>query len=401
MLLIFAVPYLVWRLLDTDSYAPLFIVQIVGGVLLGPGVVGAAFPAYHEFVFTPQVVTALNGIAWWAVMLFVWIAGIELDLREAWKQRRESLVVSGLALVVPLLFGVAAALVLLIWQPDMMGPKAQSWQFITGVGMACAVTALPILVVLLEKLAILRTPLGQRMLRYASFDDLAIWGVLAIILLDFERIGRQMMFLIGFWVVAWLVRKAMVRLREDDRWALGLVWLLAAAFASDWAGLHYMVGAFLAGMVLDADWFGHKKLDILRENILLIIMPVFFLSTGLRTSWDVGAPSVFLTAGLLLAASVGGKLMGVALAGRMMNWKEGEARIIGWMLQTKGLIELIFANILLDKGILSNEMFTALLLMAVVSTMLSIPMLRNTIRVPKKVPESSPFVVPAVRDNAS
>src|SRR5690606_19206432 len=103
MLLIFAFPYAVWRLCKTESYAPLVVVQIIAGVLLGPGVLGAAFPEYHAFVFNPQVTMALNGIAWWAVMLFVWIAGIELDLEEAWKHRGESLVVAGFALFTPLL----------------------------------------------------------------------------------------------------------------------------------------------------------------------------------------------------------------------------------------------------------------------------------------------------------
>jgi Kef-type K+ transport system membrane component KefB len=84
MIIIFALPYLVWRLGRTDYWAPLVVVQIITGIVLGPGVLGAAFPEYYKFVFNPQVVTALNGVAWWAVMLFVWIAGIELDLRQAW-----------------------------------------------------------------------------------------------------------------------------------------------------------------------------------------------------------------------------------------------------------------------------------------------------------------------------
>jgi Kef-type K+ transport system membrane component KefB len=107
--------------------------------------------------------------------------------------------------------------------------------------------------------------------------------------------------------------------------------------------------------------------------VLLAFMPVFFLSTGLKTQWGVGGASVFAAAALLLVASVGGKLAGVGLAGRLLGWKKGEALTIGWLLQTKALIMIIFANILLDKGIITNETFTALLLMAVASTMLTIP----------------------------
>jgi len=107
--------------------------------------------------------------------------------------------------------------------------------------------------------------------------------------------------------------------------------------------------------------------------VLLAIMPVFFLSTGLRTNWQVGGLVVFGAAALLLVASVGGKLTGVQIAGKILNWEKGEASIIGWLLQTKALIMIIFVNILLDKGIITNETFTAALLMALASTMLSVP----------------------------
>jgi len=143
--------------------------------------------------------------------------------------------------------------------------------------------------------------------------------VLALILLDWERIGRQGLFLCGFGIAAWLVRRAMVRLREGDRWYASLTWLLACAFLSDWAGLHYMVGAFLAGVVLDAGWFDRTRMDALREQVLFAFMPVFFLSTGLKTTWTVGAETVFVAAGLLMLASVAGKLLGVGLAGRMLG----------------------------------------------------------------------------------
>ena len=374
MLIIFTLPWLVWRLGRTDYWAPLVVVQIVAGILLGPGVLGAALPEYYQFVFTPAVIQSLNGIAWWAVMLFVWIAGIELDLGQAWKHRRESSITAGLALGMPLALGSLAALAMLAAAPGWMGPLAQRWQFVLGVGMACAVTALPILILLMEKMEILRQPLGQRVLRYASLDDIAIWGVLAFILLDWERVGRQVAFLALFALAAVAFRAVMQRLAERDRWYLSLVWLAAVGLGADWSGLHYMVGAFMAGAVMDARWFDQHKLDQLRHHVLLVVMPVFFLSTGLRTDWNVGGAAVFVAAAWLLAASVAGKLLGVHLAGRVLRWAPGEASLIGWLLQTKALIMIIFANVLLDKQIITAETFTALLLMAVASTMLTVPL---------------------------
>ena len=384
MAIIFTVPYLIWRVFKTDYYAPLVVVQIIAGILLGPGILGKIYPDYYAFVFSAPVVQSLNGIAWWAVMVFVWIAGIELDLKKAWAHRRESTITAGLALGTPLLFGCAAAAGMLMYD-GWVGPQGMRWQFVMGVGMACAVTALPILILLMEKLAILRQPIGQRILRYASLDDIAIWGVLALILMDWERVGRQAGFLAAFAVLAYAFRKLMVWLPERDRWYAGLIWLIICALGADWAGLHYMVGAFLAGAIMDGDWFNQEHMDLLRHHVLLVMMPVFFLSTGLRTNWSVGGEAVFVAAAVLLVASVAGKLVGVHIAGRLLKWAPGESSIIGWLLQTKALIMIIFVNILLDKGIITNETFTALLLMAIASTMLTVPVVAPRLQRMKEI----------------
>ena len=381
LIIIFAFPYLLWRLGRTDYVAPLVVVQIVAGILLGPGVLGAIFPAYYQTIFTPPVIGALNGIAWWAVMLFVFVAGMELDIKEAWRWKGETGITAGLALGGPLLLGSGAAVLLLIFGgTGWIGTAGTEWQFVLGVGMACAVTALPILVLLLEKLDLLRKPMGQRILRYASLDDLAIWAVLALILLDWERVGRQAGFIALFVPAAFAIRALIQRISVMDRWYVGLVWLAAAGFTADWAGLHYMVGAFLAGAILDSEWFEVERMDRFREIVLLAFMPVFFLSTGLRTSWEVGGYAVFGAAALLLAASIIGKLAGVGLAGKMLGWGKGEAWVIGWLLQTKALIMIIFVNILFDKGVITSGTFTALLLAAVGSTMLTIPVVTPALK---------------------
>ncbi|WP_305822556.1 cation:proton antiporter [Massilia brevitalea] len=379
MLVIFTLPYLIWRLGNTDYWAPLVVVQIITGVLLGPGILGRAYPEYYNFVFNPQVMAAMNGIAWWAVMLFVMIAGIELDLKKAWEHRRESMITASLALGTPLLFGCIAAVGMLGYA-GWKGAQAHDWQFVLGVGMACAVTALPILILLMEKLEILREPIGQRILRYASLDDIAIWGVLALILLDWDRVGRQLGFFLVFAVATLLFRRLMAWLEERDRWYAMPVWLALCALAADWAGLHFMVGAFLAGAVTEAHWFDQKRLDALRQHLLLTFMPVYFLSTGLKTNWALGGSAVFVAAAVLLVASVAGKLAGTHLAGRILGWSRTESSIIGWLLQTKALIMIIFANILLDKGVITSETFTALLLMAIGSTMLTVPVVYPKLR---------------------
>ena len=133
MLIIFTVPYLIWRLGRTEYFAPLVVVQIITGIQLGPGILGAASPDYCRFVFSAPVIQSLNGIAWWGVMVFVWIAGIELDLHKAWAHRVESGITAGLTLGVPLAFGSAAAIGVLRC-PGWVGAKAQTWQFVMGIG---------------------------------------------------------------------------------------------------------------------------------------------------------------------------------------------------------------------------------------------------------------------------
>ena len=124
---------------------------------------------------------------------------------------------------------------------------------------------------------------------------------------------------------------------------------------------------------MDGAWFNQAEVDKLRGFVLMMIMPVFFLSTGLKTMWQVGGGTVFIAAALLLIASVFGKLAGIHIAAKILKWQQGEASIIGWLLQTKALIMIIFANVLLDKNIIINDTFTALLLMAIASTMLTTP----------------------------
>jgi Kef-type K+ transport system membrane component KefB len=375
---IFILPWLLWKLARADLVLPLVVVQIVTGIALGPGIAGSIAPAWHAALFTQPTIAALTTLGMWGVILFVFTAGVELDLGGAWERRREASITASLALCVPFVLGIGAALALLAaGGSGWLGENGTRVQFAAGVGMACAVTALPILVLLLEQLRLFDTRLGQRVLAYASLDDVALWGLLSLVLLDWERLARQGMYLALFAPAAWLVRRVLARASVADRWPLALFWLAANALLADWAGLHFMVGAFLAGLVIDARMLGEEAVVRFRGVVLLALMPIFFLSTGLRTGWEMGGVAIIGAAALLLAAAVGGKLLGVALAGRVLGWARGEAAVIGWLLQTKALIMIVFANVLLDRAIISDAAFTALLLMAVASTVLTMPQVRR------------------------
>jgi hypothetical protein len=179
--------------------------------------------------------------------------------------------------------------------------------------------------------------------------------------------------LLTFAVAARLFHKLMARLGTNDRWYAALIWL-AVVFRRR-LGRAAFHGRCLPGR-------GEHGSRLVRPGKDGSAAPScaaghhagVFLSTGLRTNWNVGGAAVFIAAAVLLAASVVGKLLGVRIAGSILKWRPGEASIIGWLLQTKALIMIIFANILLDKQIITSETFTALLLMAVASTMLTVPM---------------------------
>jgi Kef-type K+ transport system membrane component KefB len=301
------------------------------------------------------------------------LAGIELDLKKFLENKKETITTAGLALGMPLVICSLAGVFLLQF-PGWMGDRAAPWQFVLGIGMASAVTALPILILFMQKLDILRKPLGQRILRYASLDDIAIWGVLALILMDWQRVTSQIIFLVLFVGVAWQLRRLLPKLMASDRIYVSLIWLCLVALGADWCGLHFMVGAFIAGAVIDKHLFQEQFLDTMRDNVLLLIMPVFFLSTGLRTNWQMGGEVVVAVALLMFVAQFVSKYTGIWIAGKILNWQPGEVKLIAWLLQTKALIEIIFVNVLLDKGIITSEMFTAMLLMAILSTMATIPM---------------------------
>ena len=152
-----------------------------------------------------------------------------------------------------------------------------------------------------------------------------------------------------------------------------MLWLALCSLGADWAGLHYMVGAFLSGAVLDSKWFKIEKMDAFRNNILISIMHFYFLSTGLKTTWEMGGAGAFVAAGILLAVSVAAKILGMVASGRILKWELSESLLIGWLLQTKALILIIFITVLLDKGIITSDLFTTLLLVAIGSTMLTMP----------------------------
>lgn len=376
---IFLIPYLIWRFAKTDNYAPLPVVQIIVGIIFGPGIFGYFFSDAYNHLFTQDVVKMMSGVATIAVVLFVFTAGIEVDIKQAWANKADGLTTSFFALATPLIIGSLFAVVI-SFNSKWLGANAMQWQFVLSVGMAMSITALPILVLLLEKMNILKSEIGVRCLRYASFDDIAIWTVFALILLDWDRVFKQVSFFTLYIIFSYLIINFSHKIPQKDRVHFSIFWLLICSYASDWAGLHYIVGGFLAGFVLSENWFDKDTLQNFRKYVLLLMMPVFFLNTGLKTEWRLTDLTIIYLAIALFFLQAFGKILGISISARILKWPKEDARVIGWLLQTKALIEIIFCTVMLDKGIISAEMFTALLFMAILSTVSTTPVVSKMLK---------------------
>jgi Kef-type K+ transport system membrane component KefB len=379
-LLVYVVPYFIWKLLRTDNFIPLPIIQIMSGLLLGPAVLGKLHPEFFNYIFSKDNINVLSGVAWLGIIFFVWSAGVHLDIKAAFTNKKDTFTTASLALTGPLVFGSIFAYVIYDRGP-WAGEQAATWQFVLAIGMGMAVTALPILVLLMEKLGIFNGPIGRRVLTYASLDDIFIWIVLGIIIMDWDRSLRQLIFLPIFALAAYGLNVLVKTLKnKQDIWYLTLVWTIAVALAADWSGLHYIVGGFMAGAVMKKEWFEEQELENFKTTVLVLMMPIYFLLTGLRTSWELSGVTVLILAFALFAVQFAGKTAGVFVASKVLGWPKGEWKLMGTLLQTKALIEIIFATILMDKGIITSEMFTALLLMAVMSTMVTIPIAKKLLK---------------------
>jgi Kef-type K+ transport system membrane component KefB len=376
---IFTIPYLLWKLFKTDRYAPLVVVQIVCGVIFGPGIFGYFFPNQYSEIFTPDTTKFMAGVATWSVVMFVATAGVEVNLKAAKDDWKETITTSAFALLTPLIVSLPLAY-LLSSSSRWTGVDSQRWQFALSVGMSLSITALPILIILLEKMDILKKDIGIRCLRYASFDDIAIWTVFAIILLEWEKVLKQAIFLCFYFIVSLAIRKFSNLMKQEDRLPFFLMWIAVCSLAADWSGLHYIVGGFLAGLVINEEWLGEEVVTQFRKYVLLLMMPIFFLSTGLRTAWELKNPIVIGLAIVLFVVQAFGKMLGIRLSAIINGWNRKDATTIGWLLQTKALIEIIFCTVMLDKGIISAQMFTALLFMAIFSTVATTPIVTRRLK---------------------
>ena len=369
---------------------PAVIGEMIAGILLGPSLLGWLWPGFFQLVFPPASLGTLRMLSQIGVCLFMFVIGMELDVTQLKHQARTAVFVSQVGILLPYLLGVLSALWLF---PGLAAPGTTFLPFALFIGISMSITAFPVLARILEERGLTRTNLGSTALACAATNDVAAWTVLAVVVAIVKAGGLAptglsiilavlfvavMLFWIKPRVTGWLGHAALESgVPGKGIMAAVVVFLFACAFVTDVIGLHALFGSFLAGIVMPSHGEFRNSLRVRLENFSSVfLLPLFFAFTGLRTQIGLlHEPAGWLICLALIAVATSGKLGGSMFAARMtgINWVDSFA--LGALMNTRGLVELIALNIGYDLGILSPPIFTMLVVMALVTTGMTGPLL--------------------------
>jgi Kef-type K+ transport system membrane component KefB len=383
--------------------------EIIGGILVGPSVFGRFAPHLSASLFPPSSLGPFETLSTVGLVLFLFLIGMELDYEHLASQRATAVMASGMSILLPFAMGALLAHSLRIrFAPHGIG----SIPFVLFLGIAMSITAFPVLARILEERNLQGTALGTTAILCAAVDDVVAWSLLAFALafiggedaptsLLFRLTGLVVYLVLMIGVIRPLAAYA-VRRQRTPQLTLELLGVVVAgallsAAATDKIGVHPLFGAFLAGVCFPRvpHWqlALRERLDML---ISVLLLPLFFALTGMRTRLDLlNDGAMWLWAGLVLLAAVFGKMGGAALAARWTGHSWRDAAALGALLNTRGLVELIVLNIAYTVGAFTPTLFTMLVVMALVTTMITTPILtllgiRGTA---KKQPGSVPVSV--------
>ena len=369
---------------------PAVVGEMIAGILLGPSLLGLVAPQAFGFLFAPSTLEPLRLFSQIGVCLFMFAVGMELDVSQLKRQMQTAIVVSHSSIVIPYLLGVTLALFV---YESLAQPGASFTAFALFMGISMSITAFPVLVRILKDRNLFSTPLGTTATACAAVDDVTAWTILAFVVAIARATSVDaavfsfalVIFFVGVMLTLirpglrrWLGMEALER-PEPNKPTLAIVLtvVLASAFCTELIGIHALFGAFLAGVIMPRAGGFREKLTVRVENISsVLLLPVFFAFTGLRTQIGLlSASSDWAMCGIIIAVATLGKLGGSAIAARVTGMDGRTAWQLGALMNTRGLMELIALNIGYDMGILSQRIFTMLVLMALVTTIMTGPLL--------------------------
>jgi len=369
---------------------PAVIGEMMAGIMLGPSLLGWLWPGSFHFIFPPASLGTLMLLSQIGVCLFMFVVGMELDVQQLRQQARTAVLVSQVSILFPYFLGVLSSLFLF---STLAPPNTTFLAFGLFIGISMSITAFPVLARILEERGLTNTALGSTAIACAATDDVTAWIVLAFVVAIVKAgslgasilsIGLVLIFVafMLFWakprMPRWIGRPVLAGCAPGKGVVASvLAFVFASALVTDVIGIHAVFGSFLAGVVMPSEGGFKEFLKVRLEHFSSVfLLPLFFAFTGLRTQMGLlNEPSGWMIClGLIFIATLG-KLGGAMVTARLtgINWIDSFA--LGALMNTRGLVELIALNVGCDLGILSPRIFTMLVIMALVTTGLTGPLL--------------------------
>lgn len=361
--------------------------EIIAGIILGPSVLGAILPRVNEFVFPPYSLGTLQTLSQIGLILFMFIVGMELDFELFKKNSGSAVVISSANIIFP--FGLGMILSYYLYT-GYAPANVPFYAFSLFMGIAMSITAFPVLAHIIREKGLSNTKLGNLAISCAVLSDVVCWCLLAIIL-SFVKAGSiaatLLNLLLGilfvgvmFLVIKPLLKSLMIAkfkngIIEPCVLAISFIILMISAYCSEMLGMHALFGAFIAGAIIPREGYFIKRLIYKIEDFTLIfLLPIFFVYTGLQINIVFVSNTIFwVTCLLIIIVAIAGKFGGSALASRLAGESVKDSLSLGALLNTRGLMELVVLNIGYELGLISLQLFTMMIIMALITTMMTGP----------------------------
>lgn len=368
---------------------PSVVGEIIAGIVLGPSFVGMYWPEFSAALFPKESLGNLQFLSQIGLILFMFVIGMELDLKALRNKAHDAVVISHASIIIPFALGIGLAFVMY----QDFAPKGVAFaSYALFSGIAVSITAFPVLARIVQERGIHKTKLGTIVITCAAADDITAWCILAAVI-AIVKAGSfvSSLYIIGLAIVYVLlmikvVRPFLIRVSElrSTRESLSrpvvgifLLTLIISAYAAEVIGIHALFGAFMAGAIMpESGKFRSIIIDKVEDVSVILLLPLFFVFTGLRTQIGlINDPGLWKMTGLIIAVAVTGKFFGSTLAAKFVGQSWKDSLSIGALMNTRGLMELVVLNIGYDLGVLTTEVFTMMVIMALVTTFMTGPAL--------------------------
>lgn len=363
--------------------------EIVAGIVLGPSVCGALFPQFFGFLFQPSSLKNLELISQIGLVLFMFVIGMEVDFKVLKNKINQTLVISHAGILVPFLLGVLSSY--LIYE-EYASSQVAFLPFALFIGISMSITAFPVLARIIQERNMTKEPVGILTIASAANDDVTAWCLLAVVIAITKAgtfggaLYTVLLTLLYILIMFLLVRPFLKRIGDvySNKEVINkafvsfiLLVLIISSTITEILGIHALFGAFIAGVVMPSN-FGFRKvmMDKVEDIALVFFLPLFFAFTGLRTQIGlVNSPEMWMLCLMLILVAVTGKIGGCAIAARVVGEKWKDSFVIGTLMNTRGLMELVALNIGYELGVLPPSIFVLLVIMALVTTFMTTPLL--------------------------